>query len=106
MIFEKDMSIASTTRRMSAEFLRRGILGDLDQLDGGLVEAALRLGVAAPVGVGPLDQQLAFVEQALQDELDVKFSVTSVAHSDREILVVDKHREPLLVGTRICHVFS
>ena len=96
--FWNDMSMASTTRRMSAEFLPPiGLLGHLDQLDGRLVEAALVVRVPAPVGVGLLDQELALVEQPLQDEVDVELAVVGVADADGDVLEIDEEGEPLLV---------
>ena len=101
--FWNDMSIASTTSRMSAEFLPPdGLLRDLDQLDRRLVEAALVVGVAAPVGVGLLDEELALVEQALQDEVDVELPVVGVPDADGDVLEVDEEGEPLLVLVILC----
>jgi hypothetical protein len=74
-----------------------GFLGDLDELDGRLVEAALVVRVAAPVGVGLLDEQLAFVEQALEDEVHVELAVVGVTDADGDVLEIDEKREPLLV---------
>jgi hypothetical protein len=73
------------------------LLRDLDQLDGRLVEAALVVRVAAPVGISPLDQQLALVEQALQHQVDIELWIVSIAHADGDVLEIDEEGEPLLV---------
>ena len=67
-----------------------GLLGDLDELDRGLVEAALVVGVAAPVRVGLLDQELALVQQALQHEVHVELAVVGVADADGDVLEIDE----------------
>ena len=105
--FWKDMSIASTTSRMSAEFLPPdGLLRHLDQLDRRLVEGALVVRVAAPVGVGLLAEELALVEQALQHEVDVELAVVGVADADGDVLEIDEEGEPLLVLAAVCQTSS
>ena len=60
-------SIASTTRRMSAEFLPVWLrLRDLDQLDRRLVEGGRIRLIPAPVGIGFLDDQLALLDQSFE----------------------------------------
>jgi len=54
------------------------------------VEAALVVGVAAPVRVGLLDEQLAFVQQAFENQVDVELAVVGVAYADRDVLEVDE----------------
>ena len=97
--FWNDMSIASTTRRMSAEFLPpTDFCGTSISSIAASWKAALVVGVAAPVGVGLLDEQLALVEQALQHEVDVELAVVGVADADGDVLEVDEQREALLVA--------
>src|ERR1700751_5356415 len=71
--FEYARSMASTHRRMSAEFLpvwlRRG---NCDKLDGRLVQRGRVRPKAAPVGVRFLGHDLAFFHEALQHALDVE----------------------------------
>ena len=63
------MSMASTAMRMSAEFFPEyDAAGNLDQLDGRLVQLALVVGELVPVAVGALDDDLALLEQALEEE--------------------------------------
>ena len=105
--FWKDMSIASTTRRMSARVLAaNGLLGDLDQLDGRFVEGALVIGVAAPIRVGLLRQELALVQQALEHEVDVELAVVGVANADGDVFEIDEQGEPLLVPRTVCQTSS
>ena len=51
------------------------------------MEAALVVGVAAPVGVGALDEQLALFEQALQNEIDFELAVVGVANAENTSFV-------------------
>src|SRR4029453_8626039 len=74
-----------------------GLLRHLDQLDRGLVERALVVRVAAPVGVRLLAEHLALLEQPLQHEVDVELAVVGVADADGDVLEIDEKGEPLLV---------
>src|SRR5207253_8095267 len=74
-----------------------GLLRDLDQLDGRLVERAFVVRVPAPVGVGLLDEDLALLEQPLQDEVDVELAVVGVADADRDVLEIYEERNSLFV---------
>ena len=91
--------MASTHRRMSAEFLPVWLaLGDLDQLDGRLVERRRVAGEAAPVGVGLLGDDLALLDQPLEDPVDLE-PVAAVLEAEADVLEVDEHGErPLAVG--------
>ena len=98
---EATRSMASTTMRMSAEFLPDVVpLGNVDQLDRGLVELPLVLRVPRPVGVGLLEDDLALLDQPLQNEVDVELLVLRVADAERDVLEVDEEREALLDGGR------
>ena len=112
---EKSLSPEATTKQVMCSFWKRhvhgvhdqpyvrgvlaahGLLRHLDELDGGLVEGSLVVGVAAPVGVGLLDEELALVQQALQDEVHVELAVVGVANADGDVLEVDEQGETLLV---------
>jgi hypothetical protein len=64
-------------------------LGDFDELDGGLVERGLVVAVAGPVGVGALHEDLALLEEALEDLLDLEL-LPRVLHAEGEVLEVDE----------------
>ena len=55
------------------------------------------VGVPAPVGVGLLDDDLALLDQPLEDAVDVELAVVGVAEADGEVLEVDEQGETLLV---------
>jgi hypothetical protein len=61
------------------------------------VEAALVVRVAAPVGVGLLDEQLALVQEPFQDEVDVELAIVGVPDADCDVLEVDEEGEALFV---------
>jgi hypothetical protein len=77
-------------------------LGDVDQLDGVLVEGALVLRVPVPVRVGPLDHDLALLDQALQDQLDLELLVLRFLDPADDVLEVHEHRQ-LPVVTHAFH---
>ena len=90
--FDQARSMASTARRMSAEFLpvmlRRGIsISSMAASWSGRVYC-----VPVPVGVRLLDDDLALFEQPLEDLLDVEVTVT-VLEADGEVLEVDEDGE-------------
>src|SRR5206468_7076525 len=68
-------------------------LGDVDQLDGVLVEGALVLLVAAPVGVGSLHHDLALLHQPLGDQLDLESLVLRLLDAAHDVLEIDEHRQ-------------
>ncbi len=57
----------------------------------------LELAVALPVGVGALDDDLALLEQALEDEVDVELLALRVAHAERDVLEVAEERDLALL---------
>jgi hypothetical protein len=68
-------------------------LRHVDQLDGPLVERPLVFGEAIPVGVGAADDDLALLEQALQDQLDLELLVLRFFHTAGDVLEVDEQRQ-------------
>ena len=68
-------------------------LGDLDQLDGRLVERGRVVLVAAPVGVGLLDDELALLDQPFEDLLDVELGLALVLEPHGEVFQVDEDGE-------------
>ena len=85
---------------VGAVLARVVLLRDVDQLDGRLVEGALVVAVALPVGVGLLDDDLALLQEALQDQLDVELADVGVADAERDVLEVAEHGDLALVGCR------
>jgi len=55
------------------------------------VERALVLGEAVPVGIGAADDDLALLEQALQDQLELELLVLRFLDSAGDVLEVDEH---------------
>src|SRR5205085_77182 len=71
--------------------------GDLDQLDGRLVEGRGVRTEAAPVGVGLLGDDLALFDESFQHALDVK-SVATALEAQGQVFKIDKYgQRPLLV---------
>jgi len=68
---------------------------NLDELDGGLVELLLVLAVAAPVGVGLLDDDLPFLYKALQHFLYLEIPV-HLPRNPRGGSQIDKNCELML----------
>ncbi len=85
---------------VGAVLARVVLLRDVDQLDGGLVEGALVVGVALPVGVGLLDDDLALLQQALEDEGDLELADLRVAHAEGDVLEVAEQGDLALVARR------
>lgn len=89
-----------------AESSAHGLLGHLDQLDRGLMEAAAGiLPVAAPVGIGAFGEDLALFDQSLDDEVDVEAAVVGVTNTDGDVLEVDEERDALFFGCACGQVF-
>src|SRR6202166_4956525 len=83
---------------VGAVLARVELLRDVDELDRRLVERALVVAVALPVGVGLLDDDLALLEQPLEDQADVELADLRVPHAEGDVLEVAEHRDlPLLV---------
>jgi hypothetical protein len=70
-----------------------GLLGDVDELDRRFVEGPLVLGIDLPVGVGLLDDDLALLDETLEDLLDLEGLVLGVAESDGNVLEIDVQRD-------------
>src|SRR6185312_629594 len=85
---------------VGAVLARVELLRDVDQLDGGLVEGTLVVGVALPVGVGLLDDDLALLQQALEDQGDLELADLGVAHAEGDVLEVAEQGDLALVGRR------
>src|SRR4029453_10301261 len=68
-------------------------LGDVDELDGVLVEGALVLGLAVPVRIGPLPHDLALLEEPLEHQLDLELLVLRFLDAADDVLEVDEHRQ-------------
>ena len=82
--------MASTHRRMSAEFLPVWAAArDLDQLDGRFVQHAGVAAEAAPVGVGLLGDDLALLDQPLEDADDVE-AVAPALKTEGQVLEIDE----------------
>ncbi len=71
-------------------------LGYLDQVHGQLVQLLLVLGVAAPVGIGLFDHDLALFHQPGQDE--VHLEALGAGEPQGQVLEVYKHRQRAAVG--------
>src|SRR4029453_5757337 len=77
-------------RRVLAAVAR---LGDVDELDGPFVERALVLGEAIPVGVSPPHDDLALLEESLQDQLELELLVLRFLYAAGDVLEVHEHRQ-------------
>ena len=91
---------------MSAEFLPVAALGDVDQLDGVLVEGALVLRVAVPVRVRALDHDLALLDESLQDQLDLELLVLRFLHSPDDVLEIHEHRQLPVIAHPLPFLFG
>ena len=67
-------------------------VGDLDQFEGGLVEALLEFVVSFEVAVGLLDYDVALEQKAFEDFLDVEAGVFRLACSQRDVFEVEEYR--------------
>ncbi len=76
------------------------LLGDVDELDGGVVKGALVVAVALPVGVGLLDDDLALFAQPLEHQVDVELLGVGAAHAEGDVLEIAEHRDLALVARR------
>ena len=78
---------------------------DLDQLEGGLVQAALELLVAVEVAVGLLDHDVAFQQEPFEHLLDVERGEVGVAGAERDVLEIEVHRHRRIgfFGTHLVH---
>src|SRR5260370_18689072 len=76
---------------VGAVLARVELLRDVDELDRRLVERALVVAVALPVGVGLLDDDLALLEQPLEDQADVELADLRVPHAEGDVLEVADH---------------
>ena len=65
--------------------------GDVDHLDAVRVKLAHRAPVLSPVAVGALEHDAAFLEEALEHQIDAELSVLHLARTEREVLVVDEY---------------
>jgi hypothetical protein len=80
---------------------------DFDHLERRLVHGGFELLVALPVAVGLLDHDRALQQQALQNPADVELVILGVAHAERHVLEVAKHRQNRRAMTSwIAHVVS
>src|SRR5205085_75212 len=70
-----------------------GAAGNLDQLDGRLVQLALVVGELVPVAVGAFDDDFAFLQQALEQDADFEFLVLGVDDADGDVLEVDEQSD-------------
>src|SRR5207245_8823084 len=68
-------------------------LRDVDQLDGPLVERPLVLGEPVPVGIGSADDDLALLQQPLEDQLDLEGLVLGFLDAAGDVLEVDEQRQ-------------
>ena len=68
-------------------------MGDLDQLEGGLVHRGLELLVAIPVAIRLLHDDAALEEQLLQHRLDVEARILGVARAQGDVFEVAEQRE-------------
>src|SRR5262249_49798393 len=76
-------------------------LGNVDELDGPFVERALVLGEAVPVGVRAPHDDLALLEESLQDQLELELLVLRFLHAAGDVLEVHEHRQlPFSVHSR------
>jgi hypothetical protein len=66
--------------------------GDLDQLDGRLVQPGSVLAESAPVGVRLLGDDLPLLDQPLEDLVDFE-PVPTVVEPEAHVLEVDEHGE-------------
>ncbi|OPZ04622.1 MAG: hypothetical protein BWZ09_01666 [Alphaproteobacteria bacterium ADurb.BinA305] len=73
-------------------------VGDLDELEVGLVHRRLEALVAVPVAIGLLDHDAALEQQALEHPLDVELLVLRVPHAQRHVLEVAEQRHADAVG--------
>jgi hypothetical protein len=67
-------------------------LRDVDHLEALAVEFLHELAVAAPVAVGPLRDDAALLEDALEHDLDFETSGLGVLDTQREILEIHVNR--------------
>src|SRR5262249_46345991 len=82
-------------------------LGDVDELDGPFVERALVLGEAVPVGVSPPHDDLALLEESLQDQLELELLVLGFLHAAGDVLEVHEHRQlPFSVHSKILSLMA
>src|ERR1700720_871962 len=85
---------------VGAVLARVELLRDVNELDRRLVERALVVAVALPVGVGLLDDDLALLEQALEDEADVELADLRITDAQGDVLEVAEHRDLALLVLR------
>src|SRR5579863_8035629 len=90
---------------VGAVLARIELLRDVDELDRRFMERPLVVAVALPVGVGLLDDDLALLEQPLEDQTDVELADLRVADAQGDVLEITEHRDlalllllPLTVG--------
>src|SRR6202158_2452444 len=76
------------------------LLRDVDELDRRLVERALVVDVALPVGIGLLYDDLALLEQPPEDQADVELADLRVAHAESDVLEIAEHRDLALLVLR------
>jgi len=72
---------------------------DLDQLDRRLVQRVHVLLVVMPVGIGPLDHDLALLQQTLQQQVDVE-ALVGVAQTERDVVEVEEEGQVHLLILR------
>ncbi len=65
---------------------------NVDHFDTMGMKLAYRASIVAPVAVGTLEHDAAFLQQALEHQVDAKVLVPHVAHTEREILEIHEYR--------------
>src|SRR6202521_217756 len=85
---------------IGAVLARIELLRDVDELDRRFVEGALVVAVALPVGIGLLDDDLALLEQPLEDQADVELADLRVPHAESDVLEIAEHRDLALLVLR------